>query len=302
MVIAFGEVLWDLLPSGRQLGGAVANCAYRLHQLGTPVSFVSRIGDDELGAEAVDILKQKGLPCPMLQTDNQRPTGTVDVSVSSEGDAEYVINKGVAYDYIECSDKLLQAATGAKAIVFGNLIQRQEQSRSTLYKLIDAAPDALKIVDINLRKDCFTKETVTQSFVRTDVLKLNEKEVGVVSELLELNCDSKEDFCKQATEKFGVTTILVSLGKDGVYAYDVNDGSLRIPGYSIKVADTVGAGDNFTAGFVHKRLQGAGLEQSCSFANLIGSMVATKVGGMPSISKEDIEQYRQSHHLHQAVA
>lgn len=302
MVIAFGEVLWDILPSGKKLGGAVANCAYRLHQLGTPVSFVSRIGDDELGKEALDILKEKGLPCPMLQMDSHKPTGTVDVSVSPEGDADYVINKDVAYDYIESNEALLKAASTAKALVFGNLIQRELTSRNTLYELLDAAPQALKIVDINLRKDCYSEETVRQSLARTDIVKLNDKEVQVVSSLIGLKAADKESFCSEVLETFDVSTVLVSLGAQGVYAHDKKEGPIKIQGYPAKVADTVGAGDNFTAGFVHKRLIGADLQQSCEFGNLIGAIVATKTGGMPSLSMDEIQEYKSSHEKLRASA
>lgn len=292
MVIAFGEVLWDLLPSGKKLGGALANCAYRLYQLGTPVLLVSRVGEDALGNEAKEILDSIGLPCSMLQTDPEKPTGIVDVTISPEGDADYVINRDVAYDYITCTDELLTLAKNAKAIVFGNLIQREKISRETLYKILESAPNALKIVDINLRKDCYSAETLKQSLLRTDVLKLNEKEVQVVSSMLELKSDNQQDFCREVSEKFNVSTILVSLGARGVYAFDEKEGDLYIPGFPINVTDTVGAGDNFTAGFIHERLNGANLEKACLFANLIGSLVATKVGGMPSISPKDIEEYQ----------
>jgi len=299
MIIAYGEVLWDILPTGKMLGGAVGNCAYRLHQLGTHVSLISRIGDDELGHEALGILKDKELPCPLLQIDQKYPTGTVDVTISSEGDADYQINTGVAYDNIELTNDLLEAAKSADVILFGNLIQRCEKSRNTLYSLIEAAPQALKIVDINLRKDCFTKETVLESVSRTDVLKLNLKEVSTVSELIGISSETKEDFCDQVSKKYNVSTILITLGDDGIYAFDSKEGDIRLPGYNVKVADTVGSGDNFTAGFVHKRLLGESLEKCCMFANLIGSLVATKVGGMPSLTQKDIENHQATHQLNQ---
>jgi fructokinase len=288
MVIAFGEVLWDILPSGEQLGGAVANCTFRLHQLGTPTRLISRLGDDAHGKKALEILKSKGLSCDLIQTDLKHPTGTVDVTISPEGDADYVINPEVAYDYIEAREEDTTLASQAQAIVFGNLIQRNEVSRNTLYQLLEAAPDALKVIDINLRKDCYSKQTIQESLARTDVLKLNDKEVTIVTEFLGLKAKSFEAFCEEVAATYSVSSTLISLGSKGVYAFDTKEGHIEIAGYSCKVVDTIGAGDNFLAGFVHTRLQGKNLSDSCDFANLIGALVTTKVGGMPILEEYEI--------------
>ena len=157
-------MLWDILPAGRQLGGAVANCAFRLHQLGNQVSFVSKVGEDSLGNEAIRILSEKGLNTSAIQVDTSRATGTVEVSISLQGNAEYAIRKNVAYDFIESGKKLLAPARAASAILFGNLIQRGACSKNTFYGLLEeAGPKPLKVVDINLRKDCYSHETVKQS-------------------------------------------------------------------------------------------------------------------------------------------
>ncbi len=295
MVIAFGEVLWDLLPSGEQLGGAVANCAFRLHQLGTPARLISRIGNDDLGKKALTILSEKGLPTDLIQLDNKYPTGTVDVTISPEGDADYVINKDVAYDFIEFNDELQKLASEAGAIVYGNLIQRRETSRNSLYALLESAKNALKVIDINLRKECYTPQTILESVSRTDVLKLNDKEVDVVKEFLKIDVRTFEGFCEELANTYAISTILISLGSNGVYAFDTKEGHIELKGYPSNVVDTVGAGDNFTAGFIHKRLQGESLLNACDFANLLGSLITTKRGGMPALNKDDISAYRESH-------
>jgi fructokinase len=288
MIITYGEVLWDLLPSGEQLGGAVANCSLRLHKLGNQVAFISRLGNDDLGIKAREILQAKGLSCDLIQTDESHPTGTVDVSLNSDGDADYVINKEVAYDFIEINQTIRDLAKATHAIVFGNLIQRNSVSRNTLYELLENAPQALKIIDINIRKDCYTTETVRESVQRTDVLKLNDKEVTIVSDMLKIPAPSYKAFCKEISEKFNLQSVLISLGSKGMFAYDTTEGYVELPAYKIKIADTVGAGDNFTAGFTHKRLQGKSFHECCDFANLLGALAASKSGGMPEISEEEI--------------
>jgi fructokinase len=290
MVLAFGEVLWDILPSGEQLGGAVANCTFRLHQLGTPARLISRLGNDAHGKKALEILTSKGLSSDLIQIDQKHPTGTVDVTISPEGDADYVINPKVAYDFIEIEETHLRLAAQAKSIVFGNLIQRNEVSRNALYQLLEAAPNALKVIDINLRKDCYSKQTIHESLSRTDVLKLNDKEVRIVTEFLGLKAKSLEAFCEKVATAYSISSILISLGSKGVYAFDVHEGHIELAGYSVKVVDTIGAGDNFLAGFVHTRLQGKSLTDSCDFANLIGALVTTKVGGMPVLEEHEIKE------------
>jgi fructokinase len=288
MILAFGEVLWDLLPSGKQLGGAVANCAFRLQQLGNEVMLVSKLGSDDLGAEARRILTEKGLSCTCIQTDSNYPTGTVDVTIDNAGDADYVINPEVAYDYIETDENLLSLARNAEAIVFGNLIQRNLVSRSSLYTLLDIAPDALKIIDINIRKDCYTSETLKESVKRTDVLKLNEKEVEILSQVLNIPVPSLDFFCMNIADTYQLQSVLVSLGSRGVFAFDSTEGIVSFPAHEVRIADTVGAGDNFTAGFTHARINGKSFPQCCKFANLLGALASSKAGGMPEITSEEI--------------
>lgn len=287
-VLSFGEILWDLLPSGKVLGGAPANLTFRLQELGTSAAFISRIGQDELGKELRAGLEEKGFDLTYLQEDPTLPTGTVPVTLGPKGDASYVITPGVAYDNIELTKELVEAASHCRAFCFGTLVQRTEKSRNTLYELLEIAHAALKVLDINLRKDCFTEETIRTSLQKADLLKLNKEETQVVRQLLGMKARTFKEFAVEAMDRFHLQLVLVTSGGDGNWAFTPDGAELHIRGYKVPVADTVGSGDNFTAAFLHKRLMREDLEHCCLFGNKIGALVASKKGGMPHISAADI--------------
>lgn len=290
MIMTFGEILWDLFPHGKQLGGAVANCSVRLQNLGHKTYFISRLGNDALGIEALNILKEKGLNLELIQIDPSHTSGTVEVVLNDKGEADYTINEFVAYDYIEVTSTQHTLLKEASAIVFGSLIQRSEVSKKSLYHLLDMANDALKIVDINLRKDCYTMDTIRESLIIADVLKLNDEEVTTLSTMFSIESDSISDFCTTIAKQFNLKSVLVTLGDKGVQAWDRLEGFLELSAHKIEVVDTVGAGDNFTAGFVHGRLNNMNFEASCRLANAFGALAASKAGGMPEISMDEVRQ------------
>ena len=287
-VIAFGEILWDLLPDGRALGGAPANFAYRLHALGTPTALVSRVGRDPLGREILTQMRDKGVDTQYIQEDDKKPTGTVPIILNAKGDAEFTILPEVAYDYVEFTPALEALAKTCRAVCYGTLVQRSETTRKTLYKLLDATENSLHVLDINLRKDCYSPETVKESFNRANVLKLNRDETKVVAPMLGLNAENVAGFAESAFSAYELEVILVTAGSEGLYVFSRKGERVRIPGYQVKVADTVGSGDSFTAAFLHKFLQGTSLEESCKFANKVGALTASKKGGMPLIREEEI--------------
>jgi fructokinase len=295
-VLCFGEVLWDLLPDGPVLGGAPANLAYRLQELGSSVGLISRVGADKLGQEILQTLNGKHLPINLVQTDNEHPTGTVEVTLGPKGDAHYRIIPEVAYDYIECDSALLDAASKCKAICYGTLVQRSLTSRNTLYQILEAASSATKLVDINLRKDCFCRDTVHTSLQHANILKLNRDEVIVLSQLLSLNADSPESFAKKVIDNYEIALVLVTCGSDGVIAFDDHGLEIHVEGYNVSVVDTVGSGDNFTAGFLYKLLNGDDLETSCTFGNKVGALVASKKGGMPLVTIADLNSLPETTH------
>lgn len=295
--LALGEILWDVLPTEKLLGGAPANFCHRLRQLGVNARMVSRVGVDQLGDELLAGLEALNFDLSLVQRDASHPTGTVDVTLSSDGDPTFVIKTEVAYDYLEPTPELLAAAATADLICFGTLVQRSARTRETLSRVLDAASRALKFLDINLRKDCYSFDTVTESLRRADILKLNTAEVTILNELLNLTAGTPEEFADEVIERFGIETVLVTLGPKGVYARAQSGARCTVPGVSISVVDTIGSGDSFAAGFVYKRLLSAPLEECCHFGNLIGALNATKKGGMPDISPAEVNAFVATHSM-----
>jgi fructokinase len=279
-IIAFGELLWDLLPSGAVLGGAPANFALRAQSVGCDVSLISRLGIDTYGEQALALLKELGLVTSFLQCDDHRPTGTVNVTLTSEGNASYLIVEEVAYDGIEFTKELVALAPSTDLICFGTLVQRSAISRSTLYSLLELCSGAVKLVDINLRKACYTAETIQKSLELATILKLNAEEVPLVCTTLGLHDMSIEKFCGYVIETFSLTHVLVTRGSEGVYALAATGEIVDLPGHKVSVVDTIGSGDAFTAGFVGGLLTGVPFAKSCDLGNRLGAAVATKKGGM----------------------
>lgn len=294
-VLALGEILWDVLPTEKLLGGAPANFCHRLRQLGVNARMVSRVGTDELGGELLAGLKTLNFDLSLIQVDSQHPTGTVDVTLSADGNPTFIINQNVAYDYLDATPTLLEAASQTSLICFGTLVQRSAKTRNSVYQILEAAPQATKLLDINLRKNCFTAETVAESLRRADILKLNTSEVSTISELLDLEAPTPTELARIVINQFGLNTVLITLGERGVLAVNALGKECLIPGIPIQVVDTIGSGDCFAAGFVYSYLQGAPLEECCHFGNLIGALNATKKGGMPNISQAEVQAFLGTH-------
>ncbi|MBZ0257879.1 hypothetical protein K8I31_17580, partial [bacterium] len=182
-IVAFGEVLWDLLPSGPQLGGAPFNFCYRAHSLGMNAAMISRLGRDDLGKQAHQRLVELGVSDTCVQWDEDRPTGTVKIELDQDNQPDYYIVPDVAYDFIQANGAALHAAQSADCICYGTLAQRHETSRETLKKLLSAAENAVKLYDINLRKKCYTKELITASLQQANIMKLNEDEAWLLRDM-----------------------------------------------------------------------------------------------------------------------
>lgn len=290
-VLAFGEVLWDKLPTGAVLGGAPANFATRVQYLGIPVTFVSRVGKDSLGDQARAKLESIGLDVTHVEQDETYPTGTVEVIVDDAGSATYNILTGVAYDYVVSSPSLLAQASKCALVYFGTLAQRNPASRQALQDILQASPNATKLLDVNLRRDCFTRDTVEASLHAADILKLNEVEVLDIAALLNLGVSEMDDFCDAIIQRYNVELVLVTRGAQGAFAKAKSGEKHFIPGYNVKVVDTIGAGDAFTAGFVWSYIQGMPLRESCENGTRLGAMVATQRGGMVPISVEELTAF-----------
>jgi len=295
-VLAFGEVLWDLLPTGAALGGAPFNFVYRAGSLGDRGLMVSRLGRDELGERAWRRLKALGMDGRLIQWDDDHPTGTVQVDLSDPNRPAFHIVPGVAYDHIEPRPELLQAAAGADCICYGTLIQRTPTSRRTLEELLGAAGRALKLLDINLRKDCYTHETIVASLREADILKLNDDEACELAGMFGLPAPDFPGFCEQMMAQWDLTYCVVTLGERGAFAASARGERVYVPGYKVELADACGAGDAFTAGFIHCLLRGAPLADCCDLGCALGALVASQQGATEPIPPDRLEAFAAAAH------
>ena len=290
-VLAFGEVLWDMLPAGAVLGGAPLNFAYRAECLGDRSAMVSRLGRDDLGAEAIDALRRLGMDTAHIQWDDDRPTGTVNVSFDGNSNPSYVIVPDVAYDFIELTDDARAAASSADCFCFGTLAQRSEVARSTLARLLDAADNALKLCDINLRTDCYGRDTVVGSLQAADLLKLNEEEADHLAEMLALDARDVDAVAGELVERFDLACCVVTLGGRGALAIGDDGATTYCPGYRVALADSLGSGDAFTAAFVHEYLRDKTPNECCQYGNVLGAIVAAQSGATAPLSPEDATRF-----------
>lgn len=287
-IAAFGELLWDLLPSGKVLGGAPTNFIYRINSFGDEGSLLSKVGNDKAGREAREALRNLGVSDENIQTDYEFPTGSVKITIDKNGVPDFNIITDVAYDHIEINAEMMDAFSQADCVCFGTLVQRYGISKNTLRELIHEAPDVVKFLDVNLRKKCYTAQTLEDSLRMANILKTNDEELLITKELLGLQNETLRDLAEEAIEKFKLDIILCTLGSNGAFCL-TNDGVFYYdPGYQISLGDTVGAGDAFSAGFVHYYMNGYPIDEALRFGNAAGAMVATTTGATAPISKEEI--------------
>ena len=298
IVVGLGELLWDLFPSGKQLGGAPANFAYITALLGDSGIVASRVGDDRLGQEALWHLKSCALDVSRVQRDLSHPTGTVKVAVDSKGQPEYQITENVAWDFLEFSEDWISLARSAHAVCFGSLAQRNSVSRSTIRAFLSALPSfAIGIFDVNLRQTFFSPEILRDSLRHAKVLKLNHEEFPRFLDLLQcpLRDSQRSDVpaARWLCHEFSLRLVCITRGPSGS-ALVTADSHHEHPGFSVKVADTVGAGDAFTAALVHHALRGSSLAMMNTAANRMGAWVASQEGATPAADPEVLAEVRTS--------
>ncbi len=287
-VISIGELLWDFLPDGKLLGGAPSNLACRLTELGSPCSLVSRIGNDFLGQQAIKMLSLIGMSTDFIQEDEMYPTGTVKVNFDEHKNPDYYIVEDVAFDYIDVNEPLIEAAREASCITFGTLAQRSDTSRKTIYKLIESAGSAIKFLDVNLRKNCYTPEIIDKSVRMADIVKLNLQEAEYISGLFGFSGDRIEEIAEWFYRFFGVRTVIITLENYGAFLTDENTGQIYFPGYNIRLEDPLGAGDAFSAAFIHNLLEGFGPAEACRQGNILGAAVASSKGATQPMDNDYI--------------
>jgi len=289
-MVGIGELLWDLLPTGKQLGGAPGNFAYMTSLLGDRGVPASRVGNDEFGQEALDKLSTLGLPTEYLQFDPAHGTGTVKVQIDGSGQPCYEIVQGVAWDFLEWTSQWRMLAEEADAICFGSLAQRSTRSRETIRAFLRASrPGTIKVFDVNLRQSFYNAEVLASALAVAEIAKLNHEELRHVMRLLGLSYDGDVSSAERLRETQRLKLVCVTRGKHGSVLAD-ESGTHAHRGFEIQVADTVGSGDAFTAGLVNRYLRGGSLADMNDMANRAGAWVASKVGAMPALGNDRIEE------------
>ncbi len=283
MVVGMGEALWDVLPEGKKIGGAPANFAYHVSQFGLPSRVVSAVGEDKLGSEILDNFREKKLNCMIEQV--PYPTGTVQVELDSEGVPCYDIKEGVAWDNIPYTNALEGLARCTRAVCFGSLAQRSVVSRETINRFLDVMPvtdETLKIFDVNLRQGFYTKEILCNSFQKCNILKINDEELVTVSRMFGYPGIDLQDKCWILLAKYNLKMLILTCGVNGSYVFTPGKVSF-VETPKVEVADTVGAGDSFTATFVAALLKGMSITEAHRLAVDVSAFVCTQNGAMPVI-------------------
>lgn len=282
-VIGIGELLFDVFPAGKKLGGAPVNFAYHVQQLGLESLAVSAIGKDALGDEIVSILQDKKINGIVPRVD--APTGTVQVALDAAGVPTFTIMEDVAWDRIPYSESLAKEVSECSAICFGSLAQRNPVSHSTISRLVGLAPkEALVIFDINLRQHFYSKELIEESLMECNILKINDDEFGIVMKLLDSQETDFERGSAWIMDKYGIRTVILTCGSEGSFIFARDTVSFE-PTPKVEVADTVGAGDSFTAAFCASIIKGKSVKEAHRKAVEVSAYVCTQTGAMPVLPK-----------------
>jgi len=285
-VICFGEVLWDILPSGPLPGGAPMNVAYHLKKLGTEPAMITRIGNDDYGKKLHDIVSSNGITTEYFTVDDEYPTGLVYANPNDKLEVVYDIVYPSAWDFIPWRDDYTALLEQSRYFVFGSLTSRNKTSRETLYQLIETG--STNVLDINLRAPHFQRPQLEYLLEKCDILKMNQSELELVSDWYG-KFETLEDRMRLIGDRFNIQTIIVTMGADGAWLFR-GDTFYRHPGYVVKVADTIGSGDGFLAGYLHQVLNGATPGKALEFAAATGAFIATHNGACPAYESSDILQ------------
>ena len=281
IIVGIGEALWDMLPEGKKIGGAPANFAYHVSQFGLDSCVASAVGHDVLGDEILEIFDEKGLNSLVPKV--AYPTGTVQVELDADGIPQYDIKERVAWDNIPFSPELEALAKRTRAVCFGSLAQRSGVSRAAILQFLDAMPatdDTLKVFDINLRQSFYAEEIINASLGHCNILKINDEELAIVSRMMGCANIDPQDQCRMLLAKYGLKMLILTCGVNGSCVFTPGRMSFQ-PTPKVEVADTVGAGDSFTAAFISSILKGKTVEQAHKTAADVSAYVCTQAGAMP---------------------
>lgn len=283
-VVGLGEALWDVLPEGKKLGGAPANFAFHAGQFGLNSIAVSALGEDNLAEETIQQLEEKNLQYCMPRV--PYPTGTVQVTLDNEGIPTYDIKENVAWDNIPFNDDVKTIAENTRAVCWGSLAQRNVVSRESIYKFLDTTPkDCMKIFDINLRQNFYSKEVICESMKRCNILKINDEELVLIGRMFGYPGLDIENKCWLILGKYNLDMLVLTCGTNGSYVFTPGSMSYQ-PTPKVEVADTVGAGDSFTGTFCASILAGKPVTEAHKLAVSVSAYVCTQNGAMPILPEE----------------
>jgi len=289
-VVGLGEVLWDVLPERKCLGGAPANFSYIATLMGDEGIVASRVGEDSLGVEALCRMRELGLTIDHVQKDRNHATGTVNVELDSAGLARYQIAHPAAWDFLEWTAEWRGLAAQADAVCFGSLAQRDEESRSTIRRFVEAAaPTAVVIFDANLRQSYYSREVLAESMSLADIVKLNDEELPKVMTSHGISHENEQASAQWLLGTYQLEMVCITRGGRGSLLLRGGEASEH-SGFRVRVADTVGSGDAFTAGLMHQYMQGAPLDRMNEVANRMGAWVASKVGATPTLKGDSLKE------------
>ena len=285
--LSFGAVVWDIIHREEHIGGAPFNLVAHMAKLGCNSAIVTRVGKDARGNAAIDEMKKLGIDTSFVQKDPKHRTGTAEVVITGLGLPTYKIPEDAAYDYIEINEYILNAIKAFKpdVICFGTLEQRNKVTRESLYKLLDNVSAKHIFFDVNIRFGFYPEHIIKKSMSYSSIIKFNESEVGLISELLYKELLSEKNFVNKITEDYAIQTLCITKGKDGCIIYHEGK-SKSYPEYVVEVIDTIGAGDAFSAAFLNNYCKTNDAFESARLGNIMGAYVASQKGAIPEYTEE----------------
>jgi fructokinase len=287
-IVCFGEVLWDVFPTHKKIGGAPLNVALRLKSFENNVSIVTKIGNDALGKEIFNFIKEQGVLVNNIQKDFELKTSEVIVTLDKKGSATYIIKYPIAWDNIELTEAAKVATIASDAFIYGSLSARDSNSKTTLLALLEIAP--FKIFDVNLRAPHYTQSLLKELMQYADFIKFNDDELFEINSNLGFESNDIELNIRFIAKQTQTSDICVTLGSKGAVLY-INDNFYYNKGYQVKVVDTVGAGDSFLASLIDKLLKRYSPQYAIDFACAIGALVTSCEGANPKINQKQIEDF-----------
>ncbi|WP_294244200.1 carbohydrate kinase [uncultured Chryseobacterium sp.] len=288
-VVCFGEVLWDIFPSGSKAGGAPFNAAYHIYKKGTDIKMLSRVGHDDLGEQLLQQIKGWGITPDYIQTDEKHPTSTVVAHIDEHNEATYEIINHVAWDYIDFLPEHEKLVSEAEAFIFGSLSARNEKTRETLFRLLDHAK--LKIFDVNFRPPFIDVNLIKALLHQADIVKMNKAEMRQIMQFLSEEYRSEDESALYIQEHFNIREIVLTKGSKGARYFTGNQ-NYGFPAVPVRIADTVGSGDSFLAGFVSERIKGSSPELIMAEATALGAFITSKAGACPEYEAEEFQQFK----------